>query len=87
MAEAHAVGLVHRDLKPANIFAARRGNLHDFVKLLDLGLVLPPAEPSTAEPGRDSPIAGSPLYKAPEQATGAARPDARADLHGLGAVA
>jgi serine/threonine-protein kinase len=87
LAEAHAVGLVHRDLKPANIFAARRGNLHDFVKLLDFGLVLPPPDSLTAEPSRDSHIAGSPLYMAPEQATGAARPDARADLYGLGAVA
>jgi serine/threonine-protein kinase len=87
LAEAHAVGLVHRDLKPANIFAARRGNLHDFVKILDFGLVLPPPDPSTAEPSRDRHIAGSPLYMAPEQAIGAARPDARADLYGLGAVA
>ena len=87
LAEAHAAGLVHRDLKPANIFAARRGNLHDFVKLLDFGLVLPPPDPSTAEPSREGHIAGSPLYMAPEQATGAARPDARADLYGLGAVA
>lgn len=91
LAEAHAAGLVHRDLKPANIFAARRGNLHDFVKLLDFGLVLPPpetaSEPSAAEASRDGHIAGSPLYMAPEQATGAARPDARTDLYGLGAVA
>jgi serine/threonine protein kinase len=87
LAEAHAAGLVHRDLKPANIFAARRGNLHDFAKLLDFGLVLPPPGPSPVEPSLDSHIAGSPLYMAPEQATGAARPDARADLYGLGAVA
>jgi serine/threonine-protein kinase len=87
LAEAHAAGLVHRDLKPANIFAARRGNLHDFVKLLDFGLVLPPPDPATAQLSRDRHIAGSPLYMAPEQAVGAARPDSRADLYGLGAVA
>jgi serine/threonine-protein kinase len=86
LAEAHAVGLVHRDLKPANIFAARRGRLHDFVKLLDFGLVLPPAEPSSVESSREGNIAGSPLYMAPEQATGDSRPDARSDLYGLGAV-
>lgn len=87
LAEAHAAGLVHRDLKPANIFAARRGNLHDFVKLLDFGLVLPPADPQAVEPSREGHIAGSPLYMAPEQTTGIGRPDARADLYGLGAVA
>jgi serine/threonine-protein kinase len=87
LAEAHAAGLVHRDLKPANIFAARRGNLHDFAKLLDFGLVLPPPASSSVEPSQDRHIAGSPLYMAPEQATGAERPDARADLYGLGAVA
>jgi serine/threonine-protein kinase len=87
LGEAHTAGLVHRDLKPANIFAARRGNLHDFVKLLDFGLVMPAPDPSTAEPSRESRIVGSPQYMAPEQATGDTRPDARADLYGLGAVA
>jgi serine/threonine-protein kinase len=87
LAEAHAAGLVHRDLKPANIFAARRGNLHDFVKLLDFGLVLPPPDPSAAEASHDVHLAGSPQYMAPEQATGEQRPDARTDLYGLGAVA
>ena len=88
LAEAHAAGLVHRDLKPANIFAARRGGLHDVAKLLDFGLVLPTAEP-VAPPSSagTATIAGSPLYMAPEQATGDARPDARSDLYGLGAVA
>ncbi len=87
LVEAHGAGLVHRDLKPANIFAARRGNLHDFIKLLDFGLVMPAPGPSMAEPSRENHIVGSPLYMAPEQATGAAPPDARADLYGLGAVA
>lgn len=86
LAEAHGNGLVHRDLKPANIFAARRGNLHDFVKLLDFGLVLPPPGPASPEASRDGHVAGSPLYMAPEQATGVSRPDARADLYALGAV-
>jgi serine/threonine-protein kinase len=93
LAEAHAAGLVHRDLKPANIFAARRGNLHDFAKLLDFGLVLPlapvgPGPDSVAvEASLEGAITGSPLYMAPEQATGVQRPDARSDVYGLGAVA
>jgi serine/threonine-protein kinase len=87
LAEAHARGLVHRDLKPANIFAARRGHLHDFVKLLDFGLVLPPPDSSSAESSGEDHIAGSPQYMAPEQVTGDAPLDARTDLYGLGAVA
>jgi serine/threonine-protein kinase len=87
LAEAHAAGLVHRDLKPANIFAARRGNLYDFVKLLDFGLVLPPPDAAAGELSRDGHVAGSPPYMAPEQATGLSRADARTDLYGLGAVA
>jgi serine/threonine-protein kinase len=86
LAEAHARGLVHRDLKPANIFAAHRGHLHDFVKLLDFGLVLPPPESLSAESSGEGHIAGSPQYMAPEQVTGGARLDARTDLYGLGAV-
>lgn len=87
LGEAHAIGLVHRDLKPANIFAARRGNLHDFVKLLDFGLVLVQSGPSAADPECEGGIVGSPLYMAPEQASGGAGVDRRTDCYGLGAVA
>jgi serine/threonine-protein kinase len=39
LAEAHESGLVHRDVKPANLFACRVGREHDFIKVLDFGIV------------------------------------------------
>ncbi len=63
LSEAHAAGLIHRDLKPANIFAAERGGRHDFVKLLDFGLVKPLATTrDDATLSREGSIAGSPLF-------------------------
>ncbi len=87
LSEAHATGLTHRDIKPANIFAARRGGLFDFVKLLDFGLVKMAVEPASAQLSRDGAIVGSPLYMSPEQASGEREPDGRSDIYALGAVA
>jgi hypothetical protein len=86
LAEAHAGGLVHRDIKPANIFLTCRGGLHDFVKVLDFGLV-------KALSGRDmvnltSPntVSGTPLYLSPEAASQPEQIDARTDVYSIGAV-
>jgi serine/threonine-protein kinase len=86
LAEAHGVGLVHRDIKPANIFASVRGGLHDFVKLLDFGLVKPLFEGGGVDLSLEGTVAGSPLFMAPEQASGEHEPDRRADIYALGAV-
>jgi hypothetical protein len=86
--EAHTSGLVHRDIKPANIHVGRVGLRHDFVKVLDFGLVKsvvgPPGEDSMATAAGLTP--GTPAYMAPEMALGETV-DGRADLYALGCVA
>ncbi len=87
--EAHSLGLVHRDIKPANIHLGRVGLRHDFVKVLDFGLV---KEVSTVNvetslatiPGQMA--LGTPAYMAPEMALGEPV-DGRADIYALGCVA
>ncbi|HEX6432860.1 MAG TPA: serine/threonine-protein kinase, partial [Gemmatimonadales bacterium] len=86
--EAHVSSLVHRDIKPANIHVGRVGLQHDFVKVLDFGLVksvLPTAgEDSMATAAGLTP--GTPAYMSPELAMGE-KCDGRADLYALGCVA
>ncbi len=85
--EAHTSGLVHRDIKPANIHVGRVGLHHDFVKVLDFGLVKSVTgavtDDSLASAAGLTP--GTPTYMAPESAHGEV--DARADLYSLGCVA
>jgi serine/threonine protein kinase len=86
LAEAHATGLVHRDIKPANVFLTRRGGMHDFVKVLDFGLVKV-ADAKEANLTSANTVTGTPLYLSPE---GISRPDSvgpPADVYALGAVA
>jgi serine/threonine-protein kinase len=86
--EAHVSGLVHRDIKPANIHVGRLGLRHDFVKVLDFGLVKSvksvAGEDSMATAAGLTP--GTPAYMAPEMVLGEAV-DGRADLYAVGCVA
>ncbi len=86
--EAHVRGLVHRDIKPANIHLGTLGLQHDFVKVLDFGLVK-----SMGATGPDhllatdaATMAGTPAYMAPEMAVGGTI-DGRTDIYALGCVA
>lgn len=89
LAEAHARGLVHRDIKPANIHVGRFGLEHDFVKVLDFGLVTTASNTLAnrtllSAPHQQTP--GTPAYMAPELALD--QPvDGRADIYALGCVA
>jgi eukaryotic-like serine/threonine-protein kinase len=85
--EAHTAGLIHRDIKPSNIIAARRGGIDDVAKLLDFGLVRPSPAVRAAHLSAEGEILGTPLFMAPEQATGARDLDERSDIYSLGAVA
>jgi hypothetical protein len=78
LAAAHARGLVHRDVKPANILLE---NGVERVKLTDFGLARAGDDASISH----GVVAGTPLYMAPEQASGEAV-DPRSDLFSLGSV-
>ena len=87
--EAHSLGLVHRDIKPANIHVGRVGLRHDFVKVLDFGLVKSVdtkqgSSDHTAQTAEGI-TPGTPDYMAPEMTLGNLV-DARADIYAVGCV-
>ncbi len=85
--EAHGIGLIHRDIKPANIYLSRRGDIPDFVKVLDFGLVREMKTHGALTQSNIDTVVGTPLFLAPEAILKPDQMDARADIYGLGGVA
>jgi serine/threonine-protein kinase len=87
LAEAEGHGLVHRDIKPANIFVCRYGGEHDFIKVLDFGIVkvTHPTTPETVTT-QENVLRGTPAFIAPEQIL-SGEIDSRADIYSVGCVA
>jgi len=84
VARAHTAGVMHTDLKPENILCEKHDNVL-VPRVLDLGMAIVNQRDVDGGITNEGMIAGTPLYMAPEQTTGA-RLDERADVHALGSM-
>ncbi|MEM6569856.1 MAG: serine/threonine-protein kinase [Planctomycetota bacterium] len=84
---AHQRGVIHRDLKPSNVLVAEMDG-RIVPKVIDFGIAKATSEDLTeatlfTEQGQ---VIGTPVYMSPEQATGGADVDTRADVYSLGVI-
>jgi serine/threonine-protein kinase len=86
IAEAHALGIVHRDLKPSNLFATRRADGSNTIKVLDFGISKTNKDPAGMQMTATSSVMGSPLYMSPEQLQSSKDVDARSDIWSIGII-
>jgi tRNA A-37 threonylcarbamoyl transferase component Bud32 len=89
MQAAHRMGILHRDLKPENVFLAARPDSPDVktVKILDFGIAKLLANETPSDSLTVTGIAmGSPKYMSPEQCSGSANIDSKADIYSLGCL-
>lgn len=83
LACAHEAGIVHRDLKPANVLLE-----HGHALLADFGVAGAIEHATQADRLTETGLRiGTPGYMAPEQLTGDAPVDGRADIYALGVIA
>ncbi|HEX5690740.1 MAG TPA: protein kinase, partial [Roseiflexaceae bacterium] len=81
---AHAQGVVHRDVKPSNILLDRHGNA--LVSDFGIARIMAGQAPDEGPITTTGAIIGTPDYMAPEQASGHADVDGRADIYALGVM-
>ena len=79
---AHAHGIVHRDIKPDNVMLTGR---HAIV--MDFGVAKAVSAAGGEKLTTVGIALGTPAYMSPEQATGSAHIDHRADVYAMGAMA
>lgn len=91
LVDAHARNIVHRDIKPENILLVGDGApgtassaAAPRVKLTDFGLARHVVESESLNVTRAGTILGTPLYMAPEQASGEGDVGPAADVYSLG---